>query len=125
MVEIIRNQPVHLVAALSLMNARNVGMETVQVNPKLKAARLRRGKPHGVEYHVLKLHPFASFRKQARSGDEPEQSGLVPIHWVRGHFKVYSEQRPLFGRYHGGFWWQPHLAGRDEQRIIEKSYEVA
>ncbi len=33
------------------------------------------------------------------------------IHLVRGHFKEYTPDKPLFGKIAGLFWWEPHLAG--------------
>lgn len=51
-------------------------------------------------------------------------SGSTAIHWVRGHFKQYTAERPLFGRFTGLYWWQPHLAGKAKDRVVVKDYRI-
>jgi hypothetical protein len=43
---------------------------------------------------------------------------------VRGHFKQYTAERPLFGRFTGLYWWQPHLAGKAKDRVVVKDYRI-
>jgi hypothetical protein len=48
-----------------------------------------------------------------------------PLHWVRGHFKAYRPERPLFGKYHGRFWWQPALHGHETEGRVDKDYAIS
>lgn len=109
------------VTACALMNARNVRDTPVTPAPALQRRRQQRGQRPLFTYHELRLLPFRALRQAALTAQEGE---TLPIHWVRGHFKVFSPARPLFGKYHGRFWWQPHLAGRDHERVVEKSYLI-
>jgi hypothetical protein len=43
---------------------------------------------------------------------------------VRGHFKTYTAERPLLGRFTGTYWWQPHLAGKNTSALVEKDYAI-
>lgn len=108
--------------AFSLITARNISTEAVHPDAALSRARERRGKLPLFTYHVLRLTPFAALRDGAHGHPTGER---LAIHWVRGHFKTFTEARPLFGRYSGRFWWQPHPAGTDRTRVVVKDYEVA
>ena len=112
-----------IVSAFSLMHCRNVRTEEVVAPIALQRARSRRGKLPLYRYHVLKVAPFG---ERIRGGGAPQLrpiGPLVAIHFVRGHFKEYSSERPLFGKLTGLWWWQPHLAGR-ARRIVDKDYEI-
>lgn len=105
----------------SLLNCRNVVQEEVAPPAAVQRARARRGKPPLYQYHILKVRPFAP--KKLRSATRPMIGPPVAIHTVRGHFKRYTPDRPLFGRLTGVWWWQPQLAGR-AKRLVEKDYEI-
>jgi len=45
------------------------------------------------------------------------------VHMCRGHFKEYTEDHRLFGKYTGLYWWQPYVRGQKEGIVI-KDYEV-
>ncbi len=45
------------------------------------------------------------------------------LHLCRGHFKSYDD-RPLFGRVKGRFWWSAHARGSISQGAVFKGYEV-
>ena len=112
-----------VVAALALLNCRNVVAEPIDPPPALARARARRGQLPLFRYHVLKVRPFAPRPVRAAGGAVHAGEDLVAIHWVRGHFKHYTAARPLLGRHTGAWWWQPHLAGR-APRVVTKSYDV-
>lgn len=106
-----------MVTAFSLLNCKNV--VTSEVVPPHARAAARRGDPPLYRYRTVHVRPFRSRRTGSSSGGcDP-----VAVHWVRGHFKEYTTERPLLGRHVGLFWWQPHLAGRAE-RFSDKEYRV-
>lgn len=105
----------------SLMNAKNITCVSNKPDEKLQKARMKRGKQQLVTWHELKLTPF---KKMHKEGGSSKVGDLIPLHWVRGHFKIFSKEKPLFGRFSGRFWWQPHIAGTDDSRFVKKSYKI-
>lgn len=108
-------------AATALLNTKNVVQE--KVAPLSTRAERRRGERPPYSYHVLKVRPFGA-RRADGARELIEDGRLLPIHWVRGHFKTYTAERPLMGRFTGRYWFQPHLAGRDKVRFVDKDYKV-
>ncbi len=108
-----------IVAALSLLNCHNVtAADIIPIQPR---ASRRRGDPAPYRYKVLNVHQW----QRQRRGEAAPDGEPIPVHWVRGHFKEYTLDRPLLGRYIGLFWWQPHLAGRNVKAFVDKQYVLA
>lgn len=104
----------------ALMSCKNVMTEEHRPPEKLQRRRRARGNLPLVSWHVLKVG-FRGSRGQPRPGTgrlEP-----LALHWVRGHFKTFTEERPLLGRAVGTYWWSSHLAGRAD-RVVLKDYEL-
>ena len=107
---------------LSLMHARNVTVTPVDPPPAHnRRARRRRGAPP-VRYHVLDIEPM---RQLLDSEGQGASNGLShAVHVCRGHFKRYSADAPLFGRYTGQWWWAQHRRGRSELGEVAKDYRM-
>jgi hypothetical protein len=104
--EFLRHQASTIAALFALMHCTNISKEAIAPAKKQQKARQRTGKHPLYRYHHLKLRPF---------GEKGDRNGQTrAIHWVRGHFKEFTPERPLFGKVTGLFWWQPHLAGREK-----------
>lgn len=114
-----RYMAVRAAAAFSFLNCRNVEQVPVDVPQELNRARQRRGKPPLLKVYTLVVRPLRLDRRKRESKHGPP----VAIHWVRGHFKRYTEERKLFGKFTGTYWWQHHVAGK-AQRFIIKDYAV-
>lgn len=97
----IQHQVGAMAAMFALMNCKNVVRETVSPDRKLQRARQKSGKIPLYHFSTLKTKPIG------RNGGD----GTRAIHWVRGHFKEYTPEKPLFGKIAGLFWWEPHLVG--------------
>jgi hypothetical protein len=108
-----------VVTAFSLLNAKNIMREAAQATQS-RASR-RRGDPPPYRHHILTVAVPSVQRAASESQAVTEEH--VPIHWVRGHFKRYTSDKPLFGRFVGVYWWQPHLAGRGHG-FVDKDYRV-
>lgn len=84
-----------------------------------RAARKERLQLHS--YYVLRVKPTApgeSFRAVgAPQKVEPR------AHLVRGHFRYYTEERPLFGRVVGAVFVPEHERGAGTYGTIRKDYE--
>lgn len=97
----VQHQVGAMAALFALMNCRNIVRAAVNPDEKLQRSRRKSGKIPLYHFSTLKMKPMG------KSAGEAARA----IHWVRGHFKEYTPDRPLFGKIAGLFWWEPHLAG--------------
>lgn len=112
--------------ALMLLNAKNIGAqdhthrEIVKTTTKKGKSKKRKIKIPALTYKTLVLKPFG--KKQKKLQDQ----GLWDnkLHLCRGHFKVYTAEKPLFGKYVGVFWWQPQIRGSEDRGTIVKDYRL-
>lgn len=107
--------------AVSLLNCSNVG--TVEAEPtyrRQEKRRLSHAKLPLISYKTLAIKPHIS---TSSGGGGKGKSQGVAIHIVRGHFKTYTDEAPLFGSMTGTWWWQPQVRG-NEPRIVLKDYQV-
>lgn len=107
--------------AIRLLNAKNIGTKTH------KPTRSQRKKHPGskiFEYKTLTI--VRPGQKEKSNGDQgaPQVVGLTPLHFCQGHFKTFTEEKPLFGKVVGEFWWSPQMRGNAKNGIIEKEYKV-
>ncbi len=105
---------------LMLLNCRNI--ETLDHEPpaKLNKSRKKKGKCPIFTYKTLVIKPTSKKQK------EQEALGLWEnrIHLCRGHFKEYTEDKPLFGKYVGRYWWQPSVRGQNKKGVVIKDYKL-
>jgi hypothetical protein len=108
-------------AATYLLNTKNLVLVDNNPPPKLQKKRNRKGKLPLHSYKTLEIKLPGSAKKATNGSG---QGNLNRIHLCRGHFKEYTEENPLFGKYTGLYWWQPHARGSKEKGIINKDYNV-
>jgi len=106
---------------LSFMHCKNVGYVKTVPNEKLQRRRIRDGKVPLVTYKTLKIDPIKKIIASANNGN----SDLTPksLHICRGHFKNFDD-KPLFGKLKGTYWWPMHTRGSVEQGEIKKDYSI-
>jgi hypothetical protein len=106
--------------AVSLMHCKNiVEVEKGGKNPNVKN---RRHRSKGTKHYVLNVIPSRNIKRT-----EYEQSAKGTqqrLHFRRGHFKEYTSERPLFGKYVGAFWWEAHAAGNADIGEVKKDYRI-
>ena len=108
-------------STLLFLNCKNVVVNIVNPPEKLNKKRLRKGKLPIFTYRTLHL-PSHSVLK---SGEKQESLGNHNrIHLCRGHFKVYTEDRPLMGRHVGMYYWEPYVRGQNKKGVIVKDYHL-
>lgn len=107
--------------AHSLLSCKNVEVEERHPPPKLSKAHQRRTGEPLVSFKTLRVTPMGGRGDNAPSGDGLDR----PLHIVRGHFKTFTPERPLFGRLVGTYWWSSTLRGSAEHGVVVKDYEVA
>lgn len=108
--------------SLLLLNTKNV--ESVKVEPpaKLVKKRKKKGKPPLLSYHLLTVTVPRSKRYDTTGSQD---TGIKKrVHLCRGHFRYYSKEKPLFGKYSGMVWVQPHVRGSKDQGMVVKDYVV-
>lgn len=118
--------PMILIIPVLLANAfshcKNVREEEVAPPEKLSRRYQRK---HGVpltRYRVLQIDPMREvLRREGRSSEIGTKKAL---HICRGHFKTYDE-KPLFNRLTGTYWFPEHVRGRASQGVVKKDYVVS
>lgn len=108
---------------LLFMNAKNIGSERHDPPQVLNKKRIKRGKQPLFSFYTLKIFPMVAGRKGITSANDPTHSNRV--HLCRGHFRVYTKDAPLFGKFAGRFWVPAHARGKKQLGMIAKDYEVA
>lgn len=108
-------------AFLALLSCKNVVTETVLQPERLNKIRERKGKLPLYDFKVLNVQVPGV--KQSHSLRSMGNERLNRVHLCRGHFKEFTEQKPLFGKFTGRYWWQPSVRGKGEGMIV-KDYAV-
>lgn len=109
-----------VLGAHAFLACRNVSTDTITPPGKVSAKHLRRhGKPL-VRYKVLKIAAMGRRSTGSSKGGTAELS----LHIVRGHFKTFTPERPLFGSRTGVYWWSQNLRGDKKNGVIVKDYEM-
>lgn len=80
----------------------------------------KEGSPR-VRHSVVKISAFGTTRTKGPHGESDIHMGL---HICRGHFKTFSEEKPLLGKHVGTYWWADNLRGDAKYGVVEKSYKV-
>ena len=103
-----------------LITCKNIGTVDNEPSDKLNKSRVKKGKQPIFTYKTLVIKPTSKRQESL------EAQGLWEnrIHLCRGHFKEYSDEKPLFGKYTGRYWWQPSVRGRNTEGVVMKDYEV-
>jgi hypothetical protein len=108
---------------LAVMNCKNVRIVKGAEPPEgIDRARRRNGKPPLYRYHILQVDKAPGTRVVTES--ESHTGIKMPLHICRGHFKTYTEEKPLFGKYTGTYWCPPHMKGDAKIGVVDKDYRV-
>lgn len=107
--------------ATTFMHCKNVELISNEPHAKLSRHHERKNGYPLVRYHTLNIHPM---QKVLRTEGDIEHTGLKrALHICRGHFKTF-EDKPLFGRVTGTFWWGAQVRGDARVGIVDKDYVV-
>jgi hypothetical protein len=114
----------HAVATLNiflmLINCQNVITETIYKKKKGK----RKSVPKSEIYKILKFKIKKTSKRYEYGGEEELKETVMPLHICKGHFRRYTEERPLFGKIVCRIWVPWHFRGDPENGILIKSYEA-
>lgn len=103
--------------AHSLLACKNVETDIHHPNPKLSKRNARKKGFPLVSFKTLRIVPTGG-------GGHGGQTGLTRLHIMRGHFKTFTAEKPLFGRVVGTYWWSPGLRGNAKRGVVVKDYAV-
>ena len=114
-------------SVISLINCRNVTVEpsndrfTPRESKYLKGRFGPRKSRADYEFHTIRINgrPVPFRQSNGKSGTTIDAEFMV-----RGHFKLFTPERPLFGKYAGPIWWCPAIHGKGKKRKIDKQYSV-
>lgn len=108
-------------AFLKLLSCKNITTRTILPDKKINAKRIKTRKEPIFSYRVLDV-----ILPSKRVVYDLKEVGCrtVRLHLCRGHFKEYTKDRPLFGKYSGRYWWQPIARGDKAAGVIGKSYKI-
>lgn len=107
--------------AISFLHCKNV-VQLVQVPPAKakKEAKKLHGRPL-LNYKVLQIEPMKKILiHEGQSGTKGLRHALSIC---RGHFKTF-DQKGLFGKYTGTYWWNSHVRGSAEHGTVVHDYKV-
>lgn len=105
--------------AISFMHCKNV--KVLHRGPGEKPKEKRNRYEPRVKFHTLEITPMKRvLETEGRSGEVGLKRSL---HICRGHFKDFQE-KGLFGKYHGIYWWDSQVRGKAEAGIVHKDYSV-
>lgn len=112
-----------LLLAIAFMHCKNVALLPIDppLKPSLKNER-RYGKPL-TRYHVLQIEPMKTVLRV--EGGIHEGGLKRALHICRGHFKEFGgDNKKLFGKYEGTYWWGPQARGSKRSGQVVKDYKV-
>lgn len=115
--------------ALKAISALHQNTVVEHVTPTRQRRRHHKRK-HGrdlADYYLLKVRKVRSVRATQnidQVGQPVHSSRRRREHIVRGHFRYYSPEAPLFGRYSGMVWIPAHTRGESTLGQIRKDYLI-
>jgi hypothetical protein len=109
--------------AISALHRRCEVQHVTPTRQQTRLAQRKQGVKSLTDYYVLKVRPVGK-RYDFDDVGRPQPAAGKREHEVRGHFRYYSPERPLFGRISGMVWVPAHRRGEDTIGKIKKDYEV-
>lgn len=107
--------------ATCFLHCKNVKISDVIPEEKLNILHEQKYGHPLMKYKILNITPA---RKIGTTDHHiPEKRSNQALHICRGHFKLF-EERPLFGKYSGLYWWESQIRGNKKRGIILKDYEI-
>jgi hypothetical protein len=122
LMELLDNQLIPVLFAISLMHCRNVSLRTVEPPQGVSRKARRRSRHPLLRYQVLEISPM---RRILDTEGAATTKGLGhALHICRGHFKTYTREAPLFGKHVGRYWWPDVARGTPARGAVTSDYRV-
>lgn len=117
------NHAPYMLKAISAMHQRCAADKVSPPRTARRAAE-RKGVTNLHDYYILRVQPRYAPASMADVAQPSKAAGQRREHMVRGHFRYYAPERPLFGRTSGMIWIPAHERGESDIGKIKKDYEV-
>lgn len=104
--------------ALKLPHVKNI--DVVKKDGRAVRRRLSGGDRQKVIWRKLTITPSAAGSR----GGKQESRDLLASHVVRGHFKTFTSDAPLFGKLVGTYWIPAHSRGNAKNGFVGKDYAI-
>jgi hypothetical protein len=111
-----------LESTLLLLNCKNIGTEEWHPSLSLNKKRRVSNKEELFTYKTLTISMPGCKRNSVHLNGSGQYHNK--IHFCRGHFKSYTDENKLFGKFKGLWWWQPHVRGQNKDGVVMKDYKV-
>lgn len=106
--------------AMCFANCKNVSQHEVAAPAGLHAMK-REDRRRFLCYHTIEIDPM---RETLRTEGSVSTNGLLKaLHICRGHFKSFDD-KPLFGKHRGMYWWPSHVRGSAKSGVVVKDYTI-
>lgn len=110
--------------AVSLMNCSNVSTEKAgelvhRAPDKKRKGKVKKGKVARLSFHTIVLPGMPG-----GGASTAEHEAALARHRVRGHFKTFTPEKPLFGKLTGTYWWGWQVRGNAKNGIVETDYSL-
>lgn len=108
---------------LTLVFLNTQKVERIETTPNEKLSK-RHQKKYGsplTKFITLKVNAVNKPSAKEHQGGSHQSPAH---HIVRGHFRRFTDEAPLFGKWVGVYWWGEFERGKKERGEITKEYEV-
>lgn len=107
--------------ALNFLNCKNVKINENPISRQVKRQHERKGEPVYKTY-TLEIKAMREILKH--SINENKTDIKKALHLCRGHFKTYTKENPLLGKFTGTYWWDMHARGDSTYGKVDKDYKI-
>ena len=107
--------------AINLMNCKNIQVQDgvpIRVPRKLHK---KTGQKKPLRQSTIVLPGMSGGSTGGSAGDE----GVMARHRVRGHFKTFTDEKPLLGKHTGTYWWGWQVRGNAKNGTVISDYKVS
>lgn len=108
-----------LLFGLSLSNVKGARISEPRLRGNPNSKRKGRRQPPRHRYREITI-PGSPIDGRRSVGGHRD----IAEHLVRGHFKTFTPENPMFGKYTGTYWVPFHMRGKREHGVVDKDYEV-
>lgn len=108
---------------ISFIHCKNTNLIAMNPSEKLSKKHKKRTGHDLIRYHILDIDPLRKLFEQYKTNKKTDLRNA--FHLCRGHFKTFTKDAPLFGKYTGTFWWDQQARGSQKAGIVLKDYRVS
>jgi hypothetical protein len=107
-----------------ILNCKNITYINHTADYKLQKKRTDKGKLPMFDYRTLVVNVPNNNTVNLYGKSTETKTESMRLHLCRGHFKTYTSEHPLLGKFTGTYWWQSQIRGNKKNGVIEKEYDV-